>query len=191
MQIPPLRPTFEIDFPIDPEVAVARLANLLDDRDMSVEGRRVGNHLMLVIPPPRRHFWSPWLHIEVHTVRHPDRPAGEPPGARVHGQFTPNPSVWTAFMFGYLALAILGIFAAIFGVAEWMVHQPPAALNLIPVLLIVAALMYWASLIGQKLARPQMHELYDATTRALRGTRAPIADASSGEQDLGMQRTLS
>ena len=162
MQIPPMRPTFEIDFPIEPESAIDRLCLLLDDDDYPVTGRVAGTHLMLVIPPDRRHFWSPWLNIEVHPIT-----SDAPESSKIHGRFSPNPSVWTGFMLAYISLATLIFFASMFGVAQWMMNKPPSVLMLIPIFFATAALMYWASLMGQKIAQKQMHELYDVSMGAL------------------------
>ncbi len=166
MHIPPMRPTFTLDFPIEPKEAVSRLAQLVDDTDYPIEGRIAGNHLMLVIPPSYRHFWSPWLHLEV--TEHDQ-------GSSIRGRFSPNPSVWTGIMLTYIALMTLTFFASMFGVAQWMMDKPPTVLQLIPLFLVIAALLYWASLIGQKIADAQMHELYDASMNALTngGTSEP------------------
>lgn len=163
MQIPPMRPTFEISFPIEPDQAIDRLSKLLDDSDFPITGRIAGTHLMLVIPPDRRHFWSPWLNIEVeeHTLDHADT------SASVRGRFSPNPSVWTGFMLAYISLATCIFFASMFAIAQWMMDKPPSSLKLIPIFIIAAGLMYWASLMGQRLAQEQMHELYDASMNAL------------------------
>ena len=150
MQLPPMRPTFEIEFPVDQDEAIDRLALLMDNEDFPVTGRIAGTHLMLVIPPNQRHFWSPWLNIEVHeqSTTH----------ALIQGRFSPNPSVWTGFMLAYISLATLIFFASMFGVAQWMMNKPPSTLKLIPIFVAIAGLMYWASLMGQKIAQTQMHE---------------------------------
>jgi hypothetical protein len=158
MQIPPMRPSFAIEFPIESSDAVDRLSSLVRDADYPIEGRVAGNHLMLVIPPSRRHFWSPWLHLEVH-----DRDDG----SRVKGRFSPNPSVWTGFMLTYIALATLIFFAAMFGVSQWLMNKPPSALMLMGIPLMIGIIMYWSSLIGQRIAHEQMQELYDASMQAL------------------------
>jgi hypothetical protein len=160
MQIPPMRPTFRIEFPLEDQEAIHKLSTLLDDADFPISGRIAGNHLMLVIPPESRHFWSPWLNIEVYQLE---------TGSAIKGRFSPNPSVWTGFMFTYISLATLSFFAAMFGVAQWMMNKPPAAAKLIPLFIILAVLIYWASLIGQKFAQAQMHELYDVSMGALGG----------------------
>ena len=158
MHIPPMRPTFTIEFPINPDAAIDRLSQLVDDADYPIDGRIAGTHLMLVIPPADRHFWSPWLNIEIHN---------HDTGSAIHGRFSPNPSVWTGFMLVYISLATLIFFASMFAVAQWMMNKPPSTLMLIPVLVAIAALLYWASLVGQKIAQKQMHELYDASMGAL------------------------
>lgn len=173
MPIPPMRPTFQIEFPIETEEALERLSSLLDDADYPIEGRIAGNHLMLVIPPAHRHFWSPWLNIEVNE---------HDAGSSVLGRFSPNPSVWTGFMLTYIALATLIFFAAMFGVAQWMMDKPPSVLKLIPVFVIIAALMYWASLIGQKIAQAQMHELYNASMGALSGTKSELSSSDENRE---------
>jgi len=159
MHIPPMRPTFTIEFPIAPDQAIDRLSQLVDDADYPIEGRLAGNHLMLVIPPADRHFWSPWLNIEV---------SEHESGSSVHGRFSPNPSVWTGIMLSYIAMTTLIFFASMFAVAQWMMDKPPTVLKLIPIFLAIAALIYWSSLIGQRIANAQMHELYDASTDALK-----------------------
>lgn len=160
MQLPPMRPTFSVSSPLTVEEALDRLAKPKPSGPGDIHSRVAGKHLMLVIAPDRRHFWSPWLNIEVD-------PNGE--GSTIHARFSPNPSVWTAFMLGYIALATLIFLAAMFGVAQWMMDRPPSSLLAIPVLCLVAMVMYWASMVGQKLAQAQMHELHDAAMNALAG----------------------
>ncbi len=158
MQIPPMRPTFTIEFSIDSDAAMSRLETLVRDEDYPIEGRVAGNHLMLVIPIKRRHFWSPWLHLEVHKVA---------TGSMVKGRFSPNPSVWTGFMLTYIAMGTLVFFAGMFGVSQWMMNKPPSALMFMIIPILIAIVMYWSSLIGQRIANEQMRELYDASMNAL------------------------
>ena len=153
-----MRPTFTIEFPIDAESAIACLESLVRDEDYPIEGRVAGNHLMLVIPPSRRHFWSPWLHLEVHE---------DNAKSRVKGKFSPNPSVWTGFMLTYIALATLVFFAVMFGVSQWMMDKPPSGFMLSSLPILIAVVMYWSSLVGQRIAQEQMRELYEASMNAL------------------------
>ena len=174
MQIPPMRPTFTLNFPIRPEEAIDRLSGLVDDTDYPIEGRIAGTHLMLVIPPSYRHFWSPWLNIEIH--QHDE-------GSTVQGRFSPNPSVWTGFMFGYISLITLVFFSSMFGIAQWMMNKPLSALGFIPIFFIIAAILYWSSLLGQRIAQSQMHELYNASMGALSIGSKPEDSPSSSESE--------
>ena len=158
MPLARMRPTFEIPSPSPIAATVDRLRSLVDEADHPIDGRVAGTHLMLVIPPSNRHFWSPWLHLEVHE---------SPGGSSVQGRFSPNPSVWTGIMLTYIALCTLIFFASIFGFAQLMMQRSPWAFMLLPMLLILAGLIYWASLVGQRLANEQMHELHDAVAGAL------------------------
>lgn len=158
MQIPPMRPSISIEIPIDTDAAMSRLEALIRGEDFPIAGRVAGNHLMLVIPPKRRHFWSPWFHLEVHE---------HASGSLIKGRFSPNPSVWTGFMLTYIALGTLAFFAAMFGVSQWMMSKPPTALILMGIPVLIGMVMYWASLVGQRIAHTQMRELYDASMNAL------------------------
>lgn len=170
MQIPPMRPTFLIEFPIDPQSAIDRLSLLVNAHHAPIDGRIAGNHLMLVIPPQRRHFWSPWLNLEVHPCE---------VGACVKGRFSPNPSVWTGFMLTYIALGTLLLFALIFAFSQWITSSPPGALKLGFLPIVIAIVMYWTSMIGQKLALAQMNELYDASMGALNGESTQTHDRNT------------
>jgi len=156
-----MRPKFNFDFPIVQDQALDLLVGVMDNEDHPIEGRSAGNHLMLVIPIKDRHFWSPWLNIEARENDLPD------PSTHIQGRFSPNPSVWTAFMLVYSSLAVLAFLAAMFAVSQLIMGKPPWAFYfLIPITLISAA-MYWASLIGQKIAHDQMQLLYRVTLETL------------------------
>ncbi|MBL4591243.1 MAG: hypothetical protein JKY96_04720 [Phycisphaerales bacterium] len=161
MPLAKMRPTFEFPSKLTQDQTVEQLRTLIDKDHHPDDGRIAGTHLMLVIPPTARHFWSPWLHIEVHE---------EDQHASVHGRFSPNPSIWTGYMLAYSAILVLLFFAGIFGVAQLMMNNTPWAFAIIPIFLIIAAAMYWSSLVGQRLANDQMHELHDAVQAKLKET---------------------
>ncbi|MCA9303525.1 MAG: hypothetical protein KC996_05330 [Phycisphaerales bacterium] len=174
MPLARMRPTFEIPSPHPVDASVARLRSLVDEGDHPLDGRIAGTHLMLVIPPARRHFWSPWLHLEVYEAAE---------GSSVQGRFSPNPSVWTGIMLAYIALCTLIFFASIFGFAQLIMQRSPWALSLLPVFLIVGGLIYWGSLVGQKLANDQMHELHDAVAGAIARVSAPDTEHTGLGED--------
>jgi len=159
-----LRPTFRWLSPCPPGEALDRLGRLLADVPHAFTGRRAGNHLMLTVPPRDRHFWSPWAHVEVldpddpaaNEQDHPPAPAG---GCVIRGRFSPHPGIWTAYMLAYLALTTLIVFAGVFGYAQFTLERAPTAWLAVPACLLVAGVMWGASLLGQRLAREQIESL--------------------------------
>ncbi|MBO6513870.1 MAG: hypothetical protein JJ974_07905 [Phycisphaerales bacterium] len=158
--LPPMRPRFAYDFPISEGRALELLRGIMDTNDHPIEGRSAGNHLMLVIPVKDRHFWSPWLNIE--TIKTDD-----PRLTTIKGRFSPNPSVWTGFMFLYSTLAVLGSLAFVFGLSQLVLQSTAWAFLLMIPAVLAAAALYWASLVGQHLAQNQMQLLYRVTLETL------------------------
>lgn len=164
VQLPPMRPKFEFTFPIVPDHAIELLESIMDNNDHPIEGRSAGNHLMLVIPIKDRHFWSPWLNLEARPY------CPDPDGkliTHIKGRFSPNPSVWTGFMMTYSSLAVLAFLAVIFALSQVMMDDSPWALQALIPLGLIAGVMYWSSLLGQKLAQEQMQLLYRVTLETL------------------------
>src|ERR1044071_9083202 len=103
-----LRPSFAIELAMSARTVLPRLAAALASGPMTVRRTRVPgsgrddnrprdrDHLVLTVPAAQQHFWSPWLTVEL-TPR-----AGS---THLFARFSPHPSVWTAFVFGYLMLA--------------------------------------------------------------------------------------
>lgn len=70
-------------------------------------------------------------------------------------------------MLVYSSLAVLTFLASIFGVSQLVMGNTPWAFYFIIVLAAIAGAMYWASLIGQKIALEQMQLLYRVTLETL------------------------
>ena len=79
---------------------------------------------MLTVSDKDRHFWSPWLDME---VIEPDED-GDTDSVTVRGRFMPHPNIWTAYMAGYFGLATFSAFAAIYAYAQWATEQTPTGL---------------------------------------------------------------
>jgi hypothetical protein len=149
------RPTFLIKTDLSTEQAVQRIkysfTHRVDDglsRDYHTQFN--GHHAMISIDESKRHFWSPWMHLE---VRNDDQQRV------IAGRFSPHPSIWTAFMFAFLSLGCLTLFAAMFGVSQQMSGQSPWAYYFIPIGLLVAAVLWFISQAGQKLAHAEMEQM--------------------------------
>lgn len=63
-------------------------------------------------------------------------------------------------MFAFLGLACLTFFAAMFGVSQQLSGQSPWAYVFIPIGLLIAAVLWFISKAGQKLAYDEMERMH-------------------------------
>jgi len=163
-----LRPTFSLELARPSRDVLAQVYARLAVATVQLRRTRIPgggrdvaqehDHFILTVQETERHFWSPWLSVEV-------EPRGG--GAHVFGRFSPHPSVWTAFMFGYLLLAVVVMFALVFALALSMSGGSPWTLAIAGGASVVMVLMWWASQVGQRLARAQMESLRQVLEGAL------------------------
>lgn len=166
-----LRPTFHLDRP-EPYADVAgRLRQRLNGAQFDAKWARTPgshenglrderDHIIVCLHPPFRHFWSPWLHLEVQ---------GDDAGTRIEGRFSPHPSVWSGFAFAYLALSVICFFSLVFASAQLLLGQVPWASGISLACVAIGAGLWWAAQLGQGLATAQMELLRAALDGALGG----------------------
>lgn len=166
-----MRPRFELLVPLAPAAVFDRLdaqlacagcpcRALVQRRTIGGAARRTT--IEVEIAERLRHVWSPRLQLEVS-----DAPGG---GARLHGLFGPNPSVWTGIVAAWAFLGLVSLFAGMVGLAQLSVGVPARALWLLPVTGALAALPWLAAQAGQAAAAEQMELLRCFLTTALAAT---------------------
>jgi len=155
------RPTFEVRVAASPRRVAEALEAVYRAKGSPFVGQSVRTHLTITLARAQRHFWSPWLHLDVNEVE------GEPDATDLFARFSPAPSVWTAFMLGYIALLTIALFAGVWAVAQWMLDRPPTMLYGVAGAGAVAGVMVWSARVGQRLARGQMALLREAVESAL------------------------
>ncbi len=143
------RPTFSI--PIgDSETTVWESIRSAVEQDERIVGQFRQQHASLAFVESQRHFWSPWLHLDVRT---------QDEQKLLFGRFSPHPSVWTAFAFSYLAFGVIAFFSAIVGLSQQIAAEPAWAYWGMPICITLGILFWLASQMGQRLAQQQMIEL--------------------------------
>lgn len=171
-----LGPTFVLPATEPPEAVAQRLGDWVEDSASPFVGGRQGLHFQLAVPPAQRHRWSPWLTIEVcePLAAMPELPAtvvgsddGRPTSAEVFGRFNPSPAIWTGYVLVSIALLTIGLGAAMWGVAQLMMQNPPTALWAVAACVVVFALMWSVSAAGQRLATDEMQAMKAAVEQAL------------------------
>lgn len=70
-------------------------------------------------------------------------------------------------MMVYASLIVLAFLTIIFAVSQLIMHNNPWALQFLIPIILIAAVMYWSSLIGQRIAQDQMQLLYRVTLETL------------------------
>jgi len=114
-------------------------------------------YLSLHIPDQDQHFWSPQL-----TLSLEESDDGQ---TIIQGVYGPNTNVWSLFLYGYLMVGTLGLFAAVLGFSQWLIGKQPWGLWILGALLAVAAGLYLVAQFGQKLGARQtflLHQEFEA-----------------------------
>jgi hypothetical protein len=150
------------------------LTTLTVGADAALCGNCLDRHFQLTVPGAERHFWSPWLHLELEV--HRSEVDVDPALARrtyVRGYFTPAPALWTGFMLAHSALWLLVFFAGMWGLVQWWyLDQRPVAAWVAGVCLLFSLGLYLAARSGQRLARQQMQDLHGLVEAVLRRSGA-------------------
>ncbi len=154
-----LCPTFPFESPLSEEELIRRIRasfsiqedeheEKADTRSSSeYHGRFTRGHAMISIDESKRHFWSPWMYLEIRQ---------EEENRIVTGRLSPHPSIWTGVIFSFLAIACLSFFALIFGMSQQLMGQTPWAYGLILIVICEAVSLWFFSKTGQKLAQEEM-----------------------------------
>jgi hypothetical protein len=90
-------------------------------------------------------------------------------GAHLVGSFSPHPSVWTGLMFARLSLGLVLLFALLFAGAQAMMGASTWPLWIAGGMALGQLAIWWASQVGQRLARAQMEALRGELDRAIAG----------------------
>lgn len=147
MSVAQMRPTFWFETRLSDDDIMKCIRSSVAKCADEYQGRFTSHHAMISIDESKRHFWSPWLHLEIRN---------DSTERLVFGRFSPHPSIWTGIMFSYLSISVLVFFALMFGVSQQMAGEMPWAYYVIPGLLVLAVLIWFASKAGQKMAQSEM-----------------------------------
>lgn len=159
-----VRPRFELRLAVPAEVLEASLRAAVDD-DVSSWARLP--YAEFGVPQDERHAWSPRLAVYVH---------GPQPGEeelRLQCRFQPEAAIWTFYMAVAAGLSVSGCLAITWICASWIMH----ASLVVPLLalgaaMLLGALLFGASQLGQRKARAQMSALADRLWMALCDAKA-------------------
>ncbi len=147
-----LRPRFKLEIKQSKEVTLNSFAVAKEEQSNFIISI-IDDHIFVKIPKKHQHFWSPQLHLEISY--------DDDENCTLHGFFSPNPMVWTMFMFLHFVIAIIFIALGIWLYTNYTLEQP---YNLqiagLIFLIIIWAGLYFGGRIGKVTGKKQMQELY-------------------------------
>ncbi|QSE96497.1 hypothetical protein [Fulvivirga lutea] len=153
-----IRPRFKHQIPLKKEALEKRIIEQLKEHKQ-FSSHYLPGHIYIKFNTALQHFWSPQLHLSF------DEEEGK---TIVRGLYGPNPTVWAIFFFSYLILGLVACFVSIWGFSVWSLGKGAEILWALPVIGIIALIMYVASQFGQKMAAQQMfdiHHFYENITK--------------------------
>ena len=162
------RPRFKIYSKIDRAHYEAHLKNYLEENADTFTGNINSETAVIVVKTEHNHFWKPNLALRTEFEEDENL-------TTICGVFGPSSAVWTFFMFLYF---IFGILWMVF-ITIWFVERQigssdfPWALPASFVTLLLLALTYIASLIGQKKAKGEIKELRKFAEESIRKYEKP------------------
>ena len=150
------------------EAILAQFQAVLDKKEFPVQGRVVRHHVSINIAGKDQHFWSPELSVEVSENHLQDLfvEAKNKP-TLVRGFVGPKSTVWTLFIFFYIAFGLLALFAAMWGGSQWMLDMPLTGFWYMSVALLAILVTFIGTQIGQKIGDEQTNLLLEVFEASL------------------------
>jgi hypothetical protein len=118
------------------------------------------DHIFIRITKQKQHFWSPQLHLEIISL--------EEQKSFLQGFFSPNPTVWTMFMFFHFVVAILFLGFSIWTYTNYTLHSS-FALQLAGMffMILIWIGLYFGGRMGKLAGKKEMHAQYDFMKKRL------------------------
>lgn len=120
-------------------------------------GQVMEQTVILRIPEKERHFWSPELAINLEETEK---------GTIIRGLYGPNPTVWTMFMFAYIGIGIMAMFALMVALTNIMLEKGYLFVFIFSGLCIAGLALYLIAQFGQKMGVEQtftLHHFFEET----------------------------
>ncbi|MFT5998986.1 MAG: hypothetical protein ACI81P_001442 [Neolewinella sp.] len=148
-----IRPRFKFRVSDSPEEVMAHIRTLLATTPAGINGKIVGDQIVLDITGEDVHYWSPQLDFRVEE----DEDLKDT--TIIAGLIGPRPAVWTLFMFICFSIGFIGFFATSYGISRYMVEDFSLAIWGLPVAVLIMLTAYQAGKFGERLGAHQVEVL--------------------------------
>ena len=142
------------DYPVD---AVLDCFNdALESNEFKLDGTLLKNHVIVKIPEEIHHYWSPEMQLEVsENYMKDDEYTDHKENTMIRGFIGPKSTVWTMFIFFYIAFGVLTLFGVVLGSSQQMLDQAVDGYWYAILGGLGLAFTFIASQIGQKMGEEQ------------------------------------
>ena len=149
-----IRPRFTAKYKMKPDEVVELFRKRIKEEECGCSAKILPNFIVMNIRPQDRHFWSPQLSLSFEADEEDNS------YTVIRGLYGPNPTVWAFFTYGYAGLALVGTFLGMYGFSLYSLHQDARILWALPVLAVLALVLYIVAQFGQKIGAEQMFTLH-------------------------------
>jgi len=142
---------------LDLDSTQRRIVDHITVEENRCEVKNFPGYLCVRILEQDRHFWSPRLTLSIESA--------EDGKTVIEGIYGPNANVWSLFLYGYLIVGTLAVFAACIGLVQAMLGHTPLGLWVLGLMLAAVVTLYLVAQFGQKLGVQQtfvLHQAYEA-----------------------------
>ena len=156
-----LRPRFSHVIDSDIETAQHTIVSSAQQHADRCSVKSFPGYVSLHILEKDTHYWSPRLSLSLEP--------GLEGKTRVDGTYGPHTDVWSAFLYGYMLVGLIGIFSGLLGACQFWLNMPAWGLWIAAAMLIIAIGMYLLAQFGQKIGAQQtflLHQIYEQAVGA-------------------------
>jgi len=154
---PRMRPRFKLELACSADDVMEALREDATREAIRIEGTFSERHGVLCLVEAERQFWSTHLGLTIEDAG--TGPDGEARPTRLLGVFSPQPEIWTAYVFAIGILTVVAVFGVMCAIVQVSLGHWPWALLASAFSALVGALLYTSTLVGQGLAAAEMYVL--------------------------------
>ncbi|RLD69046.1 MAG: hypothetical protein DRI95_01265 [Bacteroidetes bacterium] len=152
-----IRPQFKVIINKSKEDIENKIKDHIQKKSTKFIAQQIPGFIILKIPEPERHFWSPELSLTFEKKEN---------GTLIKGLYGPKPSIWSFFSFSYIGLAVFTFFAFIFGSVQLSLDQEAPIFWSLSIFVSIALGIYLIAQFGQKVGVEQtfrLHHFFEET----------------------------
>jgi hypothetical protein len=145
-----LRPRFQLEIPERKDIVLEAFEK---SQRSPFLVKRLDEHIFIKFNAEQNHFWSPQLHLEIEEI--------DTKNSKLFGVYSPNPTLWTLFMFLHFGVATVFVILGIWAYSSASLRRPYGIqLGLMAFTVVLWFVLYSFGRAGKYKGKPQMRELY-------------------------------